>query len=39
VLSGIAGAFLAVGAAPREAAALALFHAGGAAEIAGRGRG
>ncbi|HEX8453408.1 MAG TPA: NAD(P)H-hydrate dehydratase [Longimicrobium sp.] len=39
VLSGVAGAFLAVGAAPRNAAALALFHAGRAAEIAGRGRG
>ncbi|HEX8670917.1 MAG TPA: NAD(P)H-hydrate dehydratase [Longimicrobium sp.] len=39
VLSGIAGAFLAVGAAPRNASALALFHAGRAAEIAGRGRG
>ncbi|HEX8213500.1 MAG TPA: NAD(P)H-hydrate dehydratase [Longimicrobium sp.] len=39
VLSGIAGALVAVGAAPREAAALALFHAGRAAEIAGRGRG
>jgi NAD(P)H-hydrate epimerase len=39
VLSGVAGALLAVGAAPREAGALALFHAGRAAEIAGRGRG
>jgi hydroxyethylthiazole kinase-like uncharacterized protein yjeF len=39
VLSGIAGALLAAGAAPREAAALALFYAGRAAEIAGRGRG
>jgi NAD(P)H-hydrate epimerase len=39
VLSGVAGALLAVGAAPREAAALALFYAGRAAELAGRGRG
>lgn len=39
VLSGVAGAFLAVGAAPRDAAALGLFYAGRAAEIAGRGRG
>jgi NAD(P)H-hydrate epimerase len=39
VLSGIAGALLAAGAKPREAAALALFYAGRAAEIAGRGRG
>jgi NAD(P)H-hydrate epimerase len=39
VLSGVAGALLAVGAPPREAAALALFYAGRAAEIAGRGRG
>lgn len=39
VLSGVAGALLAVGTAPREAAALALFYAGRAAELAGRGRG
>jgi NAD(P)H-hydrate epimerase len=39
VLSGVAGALLAVGSAPREAAALALFYAGRAAELAGRGRG
>lgn len=39
VLSGAAGALLAVGAPPREAAALALFYAGRAAGIAGRGRG
>ncbi len=39
VLGGVAGAFLAAGAAPRDAAALALFYAGRAAEIAGRGRG
>jgi ADP-dependent NAD(P)H-hydrate dehydratase / NAD(P)H-hydrate epimerase len=39
VLAGIAGAMLAVGAEPRIAAALALFYAGRAAEIAGRGRG
>jgi NAD(P)H-hydrate epimerase len=39
VLSGVTGALLAVGAAPREAAALALFYAGRAAELAGRGRG
>jgi hydroxyethylthiazole kinase-like uncharacterized protein yjeF len=39
VLSGVAGALLAAGASPREAAALALFYAGRAAEIAGRGRG
>ncbi|MBD0318843.1 MAG: NAD(P)H-hydrate dehydratase, partial [Gemmatimonadetes bacterium] len=39
VLSGVAGALLAVGAPPRNAAALALFYAGRAAEIAGRGRG
>ena len=39
VLSGVAGAFLAVGAAPHDAAALALYFAGRAAEIAGRGRG
>jgi hydroxyethylthiazole kinase-like uncharacterized protein yjeF len=39
VLSGVAGALLAVGATPRDAAALALFYAGRAAELAGRGRG
>ncbi|HET6764501.1 MAG TPA: NAD(P)H-hydrate dehydratase, partial [Longimicrobiaceae bacterium] len=39
VLGGIAGALLAAGAEPRIAAALALFYAGRAAEIAGRGRG
>lgn len=39
VLSGVAGALLAVGVVPRESAALALFYAGRAAEIAGRGRG
>lgn len=38
VLAGIAGAMLAQGATPRDAAALALFYAGRAAEIAGRGR-
>lgn len=38
VLSGVAGALLAVGTRPREAAALALFYAGRAAELAGRGR-
>jgi ADP-dependent NAD(P)H-hydrate dehydratase / NAD(P)H-hydrate epimerase len=37
-LAGIAGAFLAAGVAPREAAALALHYAGRAAERAGRGR-
>jgi ADP-dependent NAD(P)H-hydrate dehydratase / NAD(P)H-hydrate epimerase len=39
VLSGVAGAFLAIGCEPRDAAGLALFYAGRAAEIAGRGRG
>jgi len=39
VLSGVVGALLAAGAAPRAAAAAGLFHAGRAAEIAGRGRG
>ena len=39
VLSGVAGAFLAIGREPREAAGLALFYAGRAAELAGRGRG
>jgi NAD(P)H-hydrate epimerase len=39
VLGGIAGALLAVGCTPRDAAALALYFAGRAAEIAGRGRG
>jgi NAD(P)H-hydrate epimerase len=39
VLGGVAGALLAVHVPPRDAAALALFHAGRAAEIAGRGRG
>lgn len=38
-LAGIAGALLAIGAPPAEAGALALFYAGRAAEIAGRGRG
>lgn len=38
-LAGVAGALLAVGLPPREAAALALFYAGRAAELAGRGRG
>ena len=37
-LAGIAGALLAQGASSRDAAALALFFAGRAAEIAGRGR-
>jgi NAD(P)H-hydrate epimerase len=37
-LGGIAGAFLAVGVGPREAAALALLFAGRAAELAGKGR-
>jgi hydroxyethylthiazole kinase-like uncharacterized protein yjeF len=37
-LAGVAGALLAAGCAPREAGALALFLAGRAAEIAGRGR-
>ncbi|MDB4949451.1 MAG: Bifunctional NAD(P)H-hydrate repair enzyme [Gemmatimonadetes bacterium] len=39
VLGGVAGALMAAGAPPREAAALALFYAGRAAQIAGRGRG
>ncbi|HEX8431357.1 MAG TPA: NAD(P)H-hydrate dehydratase [Longimicrobium sp.] len=39
VLSGVVGALLAAGATPRAAAAAGLFHAGRAAEIAGRGRG
>jgi hydroxyethylthiazole kinase-like uncharacterized protein yjeF len=38
-LAGVAGAMLAAGAPPYEAAALALFYAGRAAELAGRGRG
>jgi len=37
-LSGIAGALLAMGCPPRDAAGLALFQSGTAAEIAGRGR-
>lgn len=37
-LSGVAGALLAMGCPPREAAAIALFLCGRAAEIAGRGR-
>lgn len=37
-LGGVAGAFLAVGADPRTALALALLFAGRAAELAGRGR-
>ena len=39
VLSGVIGAFLALGIDVRDAAGLGLFHAGRAAEIAGRGRG
>lgn len=39
VLSGVIGAFLARGMAPAEAAGAALYFAGRAAEIAGRGRG
>ncbi|HEX2202462.1 MAG TPA: NAD(P)H-hydrate dehydratase, partial [Longimicrobium sp.] len=39
VLSGVAGAFLALGIDGRDAAGLGLFHAGRAAEIAGKGRG
>jgi hydroxyethylthiazole kinase-like uncharacterized protein yjeF len=39
VLSGVAGAILAAGAAPRDAAGFSLYLAGRAAEIAGRGRG
>jgi hydroxyethylthiazole kinase-like uncharacterized protein yjeF len=39
VLSGVAGAFLAVGRDPHTAAGLALYHAGRAAQLAGRGRG
>jgi NAD(P)H-hydrate epimerase len=38
VLSGIAGALLAVGVASREAGGLALYVAGRAAQLAGRGR-
>lgn len=38
-LSGIAGALLAAGLAPREAGGLALYLAGRAAQLAGRGRG
>ena len=38
-LAGIAGAFMAVGASPYEAGALALYYSGRAAERAGRGRG
>ncbi len=37
-LAGICGAFMAAGTRPREAAALALYFSGRAAEIAGRGR-
>lgn len=37
-LTGVAGALLAMGCPPREAAAIALFFCGRAAEIAGRGR-
>lgn len=37
-LAGVAGALLAMGSPPREAGALALYLAGRAAEIAGRGR-
>jgi NAD(P)H-hydrate epimerase len=37
-LGGVAVAFLAAGAAPADAAALALFYSGRAAELAGRGR-
>ena len=37
-LAGIAGAMLALSLAPREAAALAIFFAGRAADLAGRGR-
>lgn len=39
VLSGVIGAFLALGMDPREAAGAGLYYAGRAAEIAGRGRG
>jgi ADP-dependent NAD(P)H-hydrate dehydratase / NAD(P)H-hydrate epimerase len=39
VLSGVAGAFLALGMDPADAAAAALYFAGRAAEIAGRSRG
>jgi len=39
VLSGVIGAFLARGMAPAEAAGAALYFAGRAAELAGRGRG
>jgi ADP-dependent NAD(P)H-hydrate dehydratase / NAD(P)H-hydrate epimerase len=39
VLAGVAGAFLARGMPPREAAGAALWFAGRAAELAGRGRG
>lgn len=39
VLSGVIGAFLAIGVAPREAAGLGLFFCGRAAQLAGRGRG
>lgn len=39
VLSGVAGALLAIGAPAREAGALALYLSGRAAQLAGRGRG
>jgi NAD(P)H-hydrate epimerase len=39
VLSGVIGAFLALGMEPPDAAGAALYYAGRAAEIAGRGRG
>ncbi len=39
VLAGVAGAAMAVGCSPRDAAGVALWTAGRAAEIAGRGRG
>lgn len=39
VLSGVIGAFLALGVDARDAAGLGLFHAGRAAELAGKGRG
>lgn len=38
-LAGVAGAMLAAGAPPPDAAALALYYAGRAADLAGRGRG
>jgi NAD(P)H-hydrate epimerase len=37
-LAGVAGAMLGMGATPRDAAALAIYYAGRAAEVAGRGR-